>query len=203
MAIETIRQIDTRHPIIVGGTDYNSIRKLAAIPEYSDPGLIYTFHFYDPHVFTHQGATWGDPSFASLSGVPFPADAKRMPPVPPDLQRTWAGDALVLHYEHDAALTTLRSTLDKAAAFSRSRDVPVFCGEFGAYMVNSLPADRVRWYAAVTDMLDKRGIARTSWDYFGGFGIFNTQSGGDFCTDLNTDVVRALGFSPAAVNTGS
>ena len=196
MAIETIRQIDTRHQIIVGGTDYNSIKKLTTIPEYSDQNLIYTFHFYDPHIFTHQGATWGEPSLASLSGVPFPADAKRMPPVPSDLQRTWARDALTLHYEYDSKLSTLRSTLDKVVTFSRSRGVPVFCGEFGVYMINADQGDRVRWYAAVTDMLDKRGIARTSWDYYGGFGVFNTQSGGDFNTGLNTDVVRALGFTP-------
>jgi endoglucanase len=195
MAIETIRKIDKKHAIMVGGTDYNSIGKLASIPKYADNNLIYTFHFYDPHIFTHQGATWGTPSLASLTGVPFPADSRRMPKVPNDLKNTWVAGALS-NYEHDAALTTLAASLDKAAAFSIERNVPVFCGEFGVYLIQSPPAGRVKWYQTVTGMLERRNISRASWDYFGGFGIFKTRGGGDFNADLNTDVVSAMGFTP-------
>jgi endoglucanase len=192
-AIETIRKYDAVHPIIVGGTDYNSIKKLSSIPEYTDTNLIYTFHFYDPHMFTHQGATWGSPSMASLAGVPFPADSKRMPETPDDLKGTWLESALK-NYNNDAAFSTLTASLDKTVAFSRERNVPVFCGEFGVYLIQSPARDRVIWYELVAGALERRKIARTSWDYFGGFGIFNTEMGGDFNCDLNIDVVRALGF---------
>jgi endoglucanase len=192
-AIETIRKFDQTHTIIVGGTDYNSINKLFSIPEYSDPNLIYTFHFYDPHMFTHQGATWGEPSMGSLAGVPFPADGKRIPKTPDDLKGTWIESALK-NYRNDAAFTTLYATLDKPVAFSRARGVPVFCGEFGVYMIQSPEKDRSRWYDFTTGALERRNIARTSWDYFGGFGIFNNQAGGDFNSDLNINVVRAMGF---------
>jgi endoglucanase len=63
-------------------------------------------------------------------------------------------------------------------------------------MIQSPEADRIKWYKIVSDALDKRNIARTSWDYFGGFGIFNNQRGGDFNADLNTGVVSAMGFTP-------
>jgi endoglucanase len=192
-AIETIREFDTTHAIIVGGTNYNSISKLSSIPEYSDPNLIYTFHFYDPHIFTHQGATWGEPSLASLAGVPFPVDSKRIPKTPDDLKGTWIEEAL-RNYKYDAAFSTLRGSLDKVVAFSRERNVPVFCGEFGVYLIQSPAKDRIIWYEFITGALEKRNIARTSWDYFGGFGIFNDQTGRDFSTDLNVDVVRAMGY---------
>jgi len=192
-AIETIRKIDATHAIIVGGTDYNSIDKLFSLPEYSDSNLIYTFHFYDPHIFTHQGAGWGSPSLASLAGVPFPADGKRIPQTPDDLKGTWIEDALK-NYKNDAAFSNLRSSLDKTVAFSRQREAPVFCGEFGVYLVQSPAKDRVIWYEFVTDALEKRKIARASWDYFGGFGIFKEQTGGDFHSDVNVDVVRAMGY---------
>jgi endoglucanase len=193
MAIEAIRKIDTTHAIIVGGTDYNSINKLFSIPEYSDPNLIYTFHFYDPHVFTHQGASWGEPSLASLAGVPFPANSLRMPRTPDDLKGTWVEGALK-NYKNDAAFSTLLGSLDKTVAFSRERKAPVFCGEFGVYMIQSPAKDRVKWYEFVAGALQRRNIARASWDYFGGFGIFNNQTGGDFRFDVNIDVVRAMGF---------
>lgn len=60
--IEAIRKIDKKHTLIVGGTGFNSIDKMLKIPKYTDENLIYTFHFYDPHIFTHQGATWNKPS---------------------------------------------------------------------------------------------------------------------------------------------
>jgi endoglucanase len=193
-AIETIRKADKTRAIIVGGTEYNSINKLFTIPQYSDPNLIYTFHFYDPFIFTHQGATWCRPSLAPLAGVPFPYDAARIPETPEALKGTYIESSL-RSYEKDSAFSELCARLDRAAAFANERDVPVFCGEFGVYMVQSPAEDRVKWYEFVSQELDKRNISRASWDYFGGFGVFNGP-GGDFFADLNTGVVKAMGFTP-------
>ena len=195
MTIDAIRAIDPERILIVGGTDYNSIGKLSAIPHYQDKNLIYTFHFYDPYLFTHQGAGWGSPSLESLANLPFPYDRSRMPNVPADLRNTWVAGALGSEYQRSASPQTLYAALDKAAAFSIERDVPIFCGEFGVYIPNSQNEDRVKWYRFVTDALNNRGIAWTIWDYYGGFGIFNTGAG-NFNHDLNTDIVRALGFNP-------
>jgi endoglucanase len=197
LAIEAIRRIDQKHAIIAGGTDYNSIGKLSALPVYADKNLIYTFHFYDPYFFTHQGADWGGPPvLKSLAGVPFPANQKRMPKIPADLKGTWIENSLKYSYAKDAQPSALYSVLDKAVSFSKERNAPVFCGEFGVYMIQSPQEDRVRWYEIVSAALDRRNISRTSWDYYGGFGVFNTTGAGDFFSDLNTDVVRAMGFNP-------
>jgi len=197
LAIDAIRRHDQKHSIIVGGTDFNSIGKLNAIPDYSDDNLIYTFHFYDPYLFTHQGATWGGPPLlTNLAGIPFPADRKRMPKIPDELKGTWIENSLRDSYYLDASPSKMYTTLNKTVAFSKERNVPIFCGEFGVYRVNSLPEDRVRWYEFVTDAMERRNISRTSWDYFGGFGIFNTEDRGDFHSDLNVEVVAALGFTP-------
>jgi len=195
MAIDTIRKIDTTHAIIVGGTDYNSIGKLSSIPKYSDPNLIYTFHFYDPFLFTHQGASWGSPSLAPLAGVPFPAEGRLIPQTPNALKGTWVEGALK-NYKNDAAFSKLAASFDKTVAFSKERNAPVFCGEFGVYMIQSPVKDRVIWYYFVTSLMERRNIARASWDYFGGFGIFNNQTAGDFTSDVNVDLVRAMGFIP-------
>ena len=195
MVIQAIRSVDQRHAIIVGGTDFNSVGKLSAIPAYSDPNLIYTFHFYDPYLFTHQGASWGGPPLLTpLAGVPFPADRRRMPRIPFALWGTWVASSLRNSYANDATYSKLSSTLDIAVAFSRERDVPVFCGEFGVLMNNSRPEDRVRWYTFVSGALDRRNISRTSWDYYGGFGVFNSERG-DFNSDLNIEIVSAMGFT--------
>ncbi|ULQ58801.1 glycoside hydrolase family 5 protein [Brucepastera parasyntrophica] len=191
--VEAIRKIDPVHTIIVGAADFNSLKKIFTIPRYDDQNLIYTFHFYEPMVFTHQGANWGEPHLTALKGIPFPMESRRMPETPEELKGTWVEWDLN-KYEERSSLETLDRLLDIAANFSRSRNVPVFCGEFGVFMMTSREADRVRWYRTVRRMLEQKNIAWTSWDYFDGFGLFKTREGGDFPSDLNTGVVKALGF---------
>ena len=194
--IKAIREIDPERFIIIGGVNYNSIDSLYGLPVHTD-NIIYTFHFYDPYLFTHQGETWGSPpNLKSLKGMPFPANAHAIPAVPAELKGTWVENSIRSSYRTEATAQALAKNLDKAAQFSRSRGgLPLFCGEFGVYIPNSLNEDRVRWYRAATGLLDERGIARTSWDYYGGFGLFKTENGGSFESDLNVEVAEAMGFT--------
>ena len=195
--VKAIREIDPDRYIIVGGVGYNSIDELFNIPKYEFNNLIYTFHFYDPYLFTHQGETWGSPpNLRNLRDLPFPGDIRPMPPVPPDLRGTWVEANLRHNYRRDASVPALTRQMNKAVRFANDRGVPVFCGEFGVIMTNTKQEDRVRWYEAVTKLLDERGISRTSWDYYGAIGLFNTEGGGCFESDLNVEVVKALGFNP-------
>jgi endoglucanase len=196
--IEAIRATGDKHSIIVGGVSYNSIDELFNIPAYPDDNIIYTFHFYDPYLFTHQGETWGSPpNLRTLRNMPFPFDAHEIPPVPAALRGTWIEGSIRHSYKKDATVEALAKQIDKTVRFSRERGgVPLFCGEFGVFIINSLREDRVRWYESATKLLDARGIARTSWDYFGGFGVFKTGKGGSFDSDLDIDIIKALGFTP-------
>jgi len=192
-AIKTIRKADKKHAVIVGGTNYNSIEKMTKVPVFKDDNLIYTFHFYDPHIFTHQGASWNKPSLEPLSGLPFPFDKNKVPKPHETFIGTWVEESLN-SYEADSNYEKLRSTLDKAAKFSKERNVPVFCGEFGVYMKQSPREDRVKWYKFICEELEKRNIPWACWDYFGGFGIFKTEKRGAFPSDLDIDMVNAIGL---------
>jgi endoglucanase len=191
--IDTIRVHDTKHYIIVGGAGWNSYNNLAQLPVYSDNKLIYTFHFYDPFVFTHQGATWGSPSMASLTGVPFPFNAS-MPATPNNLKGTWVESA-INNYSSEGTINHVRQLIDIAVAFKTQRNVPVFCGEMGVYIPNSNDADRIRWYEAVRVYMEQKGIPWTMWDYKGGFGLFNKNSGEKFDNDLNVQLLQKLNFT--------
>ncbi len=193
-AITAIRTVDTKHTIVVGGASYNSYTELAALPLYTDNNLIYTFHFYDPFMFTHQGATWASPSMASLANVPFPYNASTMPSTPSDLVGSWVGNALT-NYKNDGTLAKVKSLIDMAAAFKTSRNVKVYCGEFGVYIPNSPNADRNYWYQEVRKYLEAKGIPWTTWDYQGGFGLFIKGSAELFDYNLNIPLVTALGLT--------
>jgi endoglucanase len=73
--------------------------------------------------------------------------------------------------------------------------VPVYCGEFGVYDLNSNPDDRVFWYEIVRKYLEEKNIAWTIWDYQGAFGLFEKNSIGFFKHDLNIPILEALGLT--------
>ncbi|MCW5910611.1 MAG: cellulase family glycosylhydrolase [Cyclobacteriaceae bacterium] len=192
--IDTIRVYDTQHYIVVGGSGWNGYHNLSALPAYTDDKLIYTFHFYDPFIFTHQGATWGEPSMASLSGVPFPYNASTMPTTPNDLKGTWVEGA-ISNYINEGTINRVRQLIDIAVAFKEQRNVPVFCGELGVYIPNSNNTDRVRWYEVVRTYMEQKDIPWTMWDYKGGFGLFEKNSGEMFDYDLNVPLLQKLNFN--------
>lgn len=191
--VSAIRAVDSSHTIIVGPANYNSYKDLASLPKYEDTNLLYTFHFYDPMIFTHQGAAWTTPSLASLVGIPFPYGAGQIPAVPSSLKGTWVESTLE-DYGNIGSVEKIKNLIDIAARFAKDRKVAVFCGELGVYMKNVNPEDRVRWYKMVRSSLEEKNISWASWDYYGGFGLFNSPEGGDFNSELNVPLVEALGF---------
>lgn len=187
-----IRSIDTRHWIIVGGADWNSTAGMKALPDFDDERVIYTFHFYDPHTFTHQGASWCH--MERVMGLPFPYDAEKMPPLPDD--PTEVERRCFEYYPMNGQLSKVVNCFDQYSEFSRQRHAPVFCGEFGCCM--TVPNElRVNWYRIVAGLLNERHIAHTSWDYYGSFGIFRRTPGRKprFPEDLNTELLEAMGLN--------
>ena len=193
--ISAIRAVDSKHTIVIGPAGWNGYNNLAFMPAYTDTNLIYTFHFYDPFLFTHQGAGWANPPLTPLFGVPFPYDAARMPACPPGLKGTWVEQSLASGYSKEGTVKRIREWIDTAASFKNQRGVPVYCGEFGVYIPNSPAADRVEWYRAVRTVLEEKGIAWTIWDYTAGFGLFNPGTAEMFNHNLNVPLVQALGLN--------
>ncbi|MBQ9943154.1 MAG: glycoside hydrolase family 5 protein [Clostridia bacterium] len=188
-----IRAIDKKHWIIVGGADWNSTEAMKTLPDFHDDKVIYNFHFYDPHTFTHQGASWCH--MQRVMGLPFPYDAEKMPPMPEN--PTEVEKRCFENYPVNGQLSKVTDCFDQYAQFSRERNAPVFGGEFGCFM--TVPNDlRINWYRIVAGLLAERGIARTSWDYYGAFGVFHRKERfvrPQFPQDLNRELLRAMGLN--------
>jgi endoglucanase len=191
--INAIRAIDTKHTIVVGPSGFNGYTELANMPVYADKNLIYTFHFYDPFMFTHQGASWTG-NMQDLAGVPFPYVASRMPAMPASAKGTWVESSLN-NYKNDGTVTKVKQLLDIAVNFKTSRNINLFCGEFGVYIPNSPHADRVYWYDVVRRYLEEKGISWTTWDYQGGFGLFEKGTNEMFDYDLDTEILQSLNLN--------
>jgi endoglucanase len=193
-AVNTIRSADTTHMLVVGASAYNGYNDLSLLPAYTDKKLIYTFHFYDPFLFTHQGASWPVPSMEPLHKIPFPYNADSIQALPQVLVGTWLQSAYN-NYPADGTLAKVKQLIDIAAAFKTNRQVPLYCGEYGVYNLYSKNSERTYWYGEVRKYLEEKGISWTTWDYQGGFGLFERGSGEMFDYDLDTALVRALGLN--------
>src|SRR5271169_4238809 len=54
-----IRRGAPKNTIIAAGARWDDDDDMVFLEPLPDPNVIYVFHFYEPHIFTHQGATWG------------------------------------------------------------------------------------------------------------------------------------------------
>ncbi|HEY3369360.1 MAG TPA: cellulase family glycosylhydrolase [Prolixibacteraceae bacterium] len=192
--VDSIRAYDTKHTIVVTGADWGGISGLINLKKLKDTNLIYSFHFYDPFLFTHQGAGWASPSMVDLANVPFPYDATRMPACPASLKGTWIESSLSTAYRTDGTVARLKSTIDAVTQYAATNGVKIFCGELGVYNQNSPDKDRVEWYKTVTAYMNQKAIPWTMWDYKGGFGLFIKGSSELFEYDLNRPMAEGMGF---------
>ncbi len=193
--INAIRKIDKTHTIVVApANSWECWLELPTLPIYKDKNLIYTFHFYEPHLFTLQGLELPGIPFRNVSGFRFPASGRDSMPPLPDIFKETMWEKEYKDYLKKADPVYIERLFESAAKFAKKRNVPVFCGEFGAMITNHENEDRVRWYELVRRCLEKKNIPWAIWEYAREFGVFKTESGGSIDSDLNVPLIEALGL---------
>ncbi|MDT5155698.1 MAG: endoglucanase [Acidobacteriota bacterium] len=172
-----IREGAPRHTIIATGPRWSSVDQFLLIEPLADRNVIYNFHLYDPHTFTHQGATWGAQYWPYLKGVPYPSSPDAVAALLPSTGNESARGALKGYGEEHWDAERLERMIVLAADWAQKRGVPLTCNEFGVYRAYA-PADaRLRWIEDVRVALERHGIGWAMWDYAGGFGVAVRKDG--------------------------
>lgn len=190
-----IRQVAPTHTIIAAGARWDNDDDMVFLEPLRDPNVIYVFHFYEPHIFTHQGATWGSFYWHWLKGLHYPSSpenaaqvAAAVPEAPERLQ--------VIRYGQDHwDASRIEAEINQAADWAKQRNVPLICNEFGVFRTYSDPRDRQAWLKDVRTALERQGIGWAMWDYSGSFGVV-TKKDGHATPDEVT--IRALGLNSPA-----
>ena len=195
--VNSIREGAPQHSIIAAGANYSDVADLVSLTPLSDANVIYNFHFYDSHTFTHQGATWGINYWHFESKLAYPSSmetAEKVAAAEPDpLNRL-----LVLRYGLDHwDANRIAVEIGQAAEWAKHWKVPLTCNEFGVYRKSSNPEDRARWLHEVRTTLELEGIGWNMWDFGGrddggGFGVVNGGKNGPNTPDEVT--LEALGL---------
>ena len=189
--IAMIRSAAPRHTIIAAGANYSFIEDLLLLEPFPDDNIIYTFHYYHPFPFTHQGAGWGMDQWKALRDIPYPSTPEAVAP------KLFEEPNLVYRYylneygldRWDGARVS--SEIRFAAEWGAAHHVPVWCGEFGVYRTYSNPEMRARWIRDVRTALDRNNIGWAMWDYCAGFGV--VIKSGDTATP-DEKILDALGL---------
>jgi endoglucanase len=187
--ITAIRTIDKRRTLLVGASNFNSIYELSRSEPLNDGNIIYTFHFYEPFFFTHQGAEWVGAQ-VSTTGVPFPYDGKKFPQLNPRAKGT-PGEANYNQYQRDGNEQSVKDKLQIVKNWSIKFNVPILCAEYGVYNKYADEDSRCRYIKAVRKSLMQLEIPGMLWDYNTNFSIF---AGKPSAAHLNPCFKDALGY---------
>jgi len=191
-AIEAIRRVDGVHTLIVGGAEWGGIQGLAKLKIPGDEqNVICTFHFYEPFLFTHQGAEWVDDQYGT-TGVQWPGPPEtELVPIPAAQQVNW-----IRKWFQDYSTQPARSNpcgpraitkeLDWAVRWGEKLGKPLWLGEFGAYSKADMQS-RVNWTTFLREEVEKRGFSWAYWEFCAGFGVYDKDA-----RQWNKGLLRAL-----------
>jgi len=187
-----IRESAPQNTIIATGANYSDISELLVLQPLADGNVIYNFHYYEPHEFTHQGAGWGVPWWSYTHGIPYPPTDSSMQAalaqVPDPGYRFTLENYWLDHWD----ARRIRLQVDAAAAWAHQYNVPLIVNEFGAYRETTDPVSRANWIRDARTAFEADGIGWTMWDYRGSFGVVTKQDGQPAQVDAAT--LAALGL---------
>jgi endoglucanase len=188
-----IREGAPNHTIIATGANWSSSNELLFLEPLRDPNVVYNFHFYDPNIFTHQGATWSTNFQHYLTNLPYPSTPENVFATESQVPDA-ANQQAVSRYgldRWDAA--RIETEIAEVAAWGKRWNVPLTCNEFGVYRATANPAARAAWLQDVRTALEKYKIGWTMWDYAGGFAVVTRKDG---VPTPDPVTVKALGITP-------
>jgi endoglucanase len=190
-----VREGAPRHTIIAAGARWSDDDDLVFLEPLRDPNVIYNFHFYEPHIFTHQGATWGAYYWHWVKGLAYPANPESAARVAAEVPAAKDRLAVIRYGQDHWDAARIEAEVNQVADWAKRRGLPVVCNEFGVYRNYADPRDRAGWITDVRTVLERHGMGWAMWDYSGSFGIV-TKSNGK--TTLDEPVMSALGLKSAA-----
>lgn len=140
-----IRQHSPDRWVILSGDNWGSLSGLmkAKLPDL--PRTIWSYHYYEPYEFTHQGAPWAYQDMPT--GI------------------SWGSPKEMRQSAED---------MREAAEWGVKHNKPIFMGEFGAYQA-SPAQDRLAWTAYMRRQAELNGVSWCHWDFASAFPIYSVE----------------------------
>ncbi len=184
--IEVIRKNAPDSWIVFGGVLYNSVSAVPWLCDVSDRKVVYTFHCYEPMIFTHQGAYWVE-NMPEDFRITYPADLDDYRKASKELSQELAGVIYDKRLKNGFDPDYFALIFEEAVKVCEERDIPLYCGEYGVIELADRK-DTVRWLRDINTAFRRFNIGRAYWNYKEmDFGI-----AGESTADIIDDIVSYL-----------
>lgn len=163
-AVKMIHRVVPEKTIVVGGIYNNSIYGLAKLDKPADDNVVYTFHCYDPMVFTHQKAYWV-PKLPSDLGFKYRQKVSDVRKASfKYFQNQFEEQFEDLDQEAVISSDYFENLLKTAFEVAKKYNVELYCGEYGV-IDKAQREDAVEWFKDIHEVLEKYHITRSAWSY--------------------------------------
>lgn len=159
--IAALREVNQTRQIVVGSTCWNSPFLLPQLKVFDDENVIYTFHMYEPFIFTAQRAVLVEPHCYYNGIFTYPSDVE---PYRDFIRTVEHREGLKEYNRIDKKFIydKLKPALDWKA---KHPDKILWCGEFGCIRHIDLTS-RENWFNDVISILKEHGIPWAIWNYY-------------------------------------
>ena len=190
--IAAIRKGAPKHSILATGARWSNLDTLLELEPLKDHNIIYNFHFYEPHIFTHQGASWSSNWVKPLRDIPYPSS----PEAVKDLIGKYADERIannIKRYgEQRWNAEKIEDRMKHASEWAKKHGVKIICNEWGTYKRYCPPKYRAAWLRDVRESCERFGIGWCMWTFDGSFGVVNRENEK---VVVDKDVAKALGLN--------
>jgi endoglucanase len=191
--LAAIREAAPEHTLIATGARWSNMETLMALEPFDDPNIIYNFHYYEPFLFTHQGATWTWYVVHPLRNVPYPSSPEVVQPVIDSLNNEEIEGYVRGYGDERWGAAKIEEQIARVAAWAAANNVRLITTEFGAYSDYASLDDRAEWTRDVRTSLEAHNIGWAMWEYDGSFGLVQPLQQGSRI--LNVPIAEALGLN--------
>ena len=160
-AVSVIRRFSKDAWIIYGGIQWNSAGTIKYLEKPADDRILFTFHFYEPLVFTHQWAHWM-PVMQEIKTVHYPDNYE----IYREKSRILGtqGQSVVERQYDEMNISFLRDMVRVAVESAKEKGAPLYVGEFG--VIDQAPEeDTLRWFRDVMTIFSEEKIGCALWTY--------------------------------------
>lgn len=200
MLLSEIRAIAPQHTVVVESDRWSGVDEMLTRTPYQDPNVIYAFHFYEPFIFTHQGASWVEKELGGWRNVKYPSDDSNDDQLRRQVDSTRKGEIFDEFTRERWGPARIKKRVKLMADWAKRYNVKVICNEFGTMRGPVPPANRGAWFRDCRRAFEDNGIGWTVYEWRGGMGMvtdrINTPAG---YSSIDWPMLNGLGFEPPPV----
>src|SRR5260221_2565702 len=162
-----------RQTLIATGRLWSSVDGVRMVKPVAVHNVVYTFHFYEPATFTHEGAEWWVNGLDRyMTNLPYPSGTRQCTAAVARFTNADVRASALAYCRANWNSAKVDGLIARAAQWSQTNRVPIMAAGHGGYFKHALPAHRLRWFFDVRAALQRPGIGLSllGLDHFFGTG---------------------------------